>query len=267
MSEPRSVEEVVGVVVPRLQDAVAVEVRKLAQELASRADEVRAEVEAEHAAALAREHRRSMAERAEAISAAVSVAREQAALGVVSRLVDAIRRLDEQTNFGGVLDALADLAAAEAGRAALFVAAEGALKSWRTVGFDAPVDEPERVLAVADAGVVARAIDERRSVPVTRSAEDASPDAPPAFAALSEDCAGVAVPVLVGGEAVVAVYADEGTGGRGSDRARWTRVVELYARHAGARLEALTAERAAAFARDAIRAAPAADPETTGSWP
>ena len=131
-----------------------------------------------------------MAERAEAISAAVSVAREQAALGVVSRMVDAVRRLDEQPTFSGVLDALADLAAAEAGRAALFVAAEGGLKSWRTVGFDAP----ERVLAVADAGVVARAIDERRSVPVTRGAEDASQDAPPAFAALSEDCAGVGRP-------------------------------------------------------------------------
>ena len=256
MAGSRSIEEVVGVVVPRLQDAVAVEVRNLAQELAARAEEVRAETAAEHEASLARERTRAMAERAEAISAAVAVAREQAALGVVSRLLDAVRRLDEQVTLGGVLDALADLAGAEAGRAAVLLAAEGGLRSRRLVGFDAPAEEVGPVLLPSEAGVVAQALEERRSVPVVRSAEDASQGRPPAFAMLPEDCAGVAVPVSIGGEPRVAVYADEGTGGRGSDSARWIPVVELLARHAGARLEALTAERAAAYARDAVRGAP-----------
>ena len=259
MTGSRSVEDVVEVLVPRLQDAVAVEVRNLAQELAVRAAEVRAEAEAEREALRARERRQAMAEHAEAISAAVAVAREQAALGVVSRLLDAVRRLDEQTTLSGVLDALADLAATEAGRAALFVAADEGLRSWCLVGFDAAAAETKRVLTAADAGVAGRAIDERRSVWVVRGAEEGAQDRPPVFATLPEDRAGVAVPVLIGGEPLVAVYADEGTRERGSDSARWIPAIELLARHAGSRLEALAAERAAAFARDAVPFAPGAD--------
>ena len=171
---------------------------------------------------------------------------------MVSRLLDAVNRLDEQTTLSGVLDALADLAGAEAGRAALFVAQKGGLQSWRLVGFDAPADETGRVLSVADAGVAGRAMEERRSVAVTRGAGNGAQDRPPAFAALAEECAGVAVPLLIGGEPLVAVYADEGTAGRGSDSARWMAVVEILARHAGSRLEALAAERAAALARSAV---------------
>ena len=59
MSGAQGVDDVVQVVVPRLQDAVASEIRKLAQELAARADEVRAEAEAEHEASLARERERA----------------------------------------------------------------------------------------------------------------------------------------------------------------------------------------------------------------
>ncbi len=252
MAGSRSVEDVVGVVVPRLQDAVASEIRNLAQELGARAEEARAEAVAEHEASLTRERRQAMTERAEAISAAVAVAREQAALGAASRLLEAVSRLDEQTTLSGVLDALADLAGAEAGRAALFVAAEGGLRSWRLVGFDAGAEEAGRVLALAEAGVAARAIDERRSVPVARDGEVGVQNRPPAFAALAEDCAGVAVPVLIGGEPLVAVYADEGTEGRASDATRWIPVIEILARHAAARLEALAAERAAALARNVV---------------
>ena len=257
MAGSRGVEDVVEVVVPHLQDALASEIRKLAQQLSARAEEARAETEAEHEASLARERRRAMAERAQAIAAAVAVAREQAALGVVTRLRDALNHLDEQTTLSGVLDALAELAGAEAGRAALFVAAEGGLQSWRLVGFDAPADETGRVLSAADAGVAGRAIDERRNVAVSRGAGDGAQgdgagDRSPVFAALAEECTGVAVPVLIGGEPLVAVYADDGTAGRGSDSARWIAVVEILARHAGSRLEALAAERAAALARFAV---------------
>lgn len=259
MSGKRSVEDVVQVVVPRLQDAVASEIKSLAQELAARAEEVRAEVEAEHEASLAREREQAVAERAEAVSAAVTVAREQAAVGVVSRLADAVRRLDEQTTLSGVLDALADLAAAEAGRAALFVAAAGGLCVWRVVGLDAPAAEEKRVLPASETGVIGQAIDEGRVVPVTGEAgEDTGngEDGPPAFVTLPEDRAGVAVPVLVGGEPLVAVYADEGPEGARSGSARWIQVIEILARHTGSRLEALAAERAAAFARQAVGSVP-----------
>lgn len=257
MSGAQGVDDVVQVVVPRLQDAVASEIRKLAQELAARADEVRAEAEAEHEASLARERERAEAERAEAVAAAG----ERAAAGAASRLLDRIRRLDERTTLSGVLDALAELAAAEAGRAAVFVAAEEGLRVWRAVGWDAP-DGERKVLTASEAGVVGRAIGERRSVPVAR---DGGPDAangagrPPAFALLPKDRAGVAVPVPIGGEPLVAVYADEGTEGTGADGARWTPAVEILASHAGARLEAVAAERAAAFARKVGPEAPGAD--------
>lgn len=265
MAGSRSVEDVVEVVVPRLQDAVAVEIRSLAQELAARAEEVRAEAAAEHEASLARERQQAMAERAAAIAAAAAVAREQAALGVVSGLLDAVRRLDAETTLSGVLDALADLAGAQAGRAALFVVKDGDMRIWRRVGFDAPAETDARVLPGSGAGVVGRAVDERRTVAVIRGADAGSPDGPPAFAVLSEDQAGAAVPVLIGGEPLVAVYADEGTDGNGSDNTRWIPAIELLASHAGSRLEALAAERAAALAREAVaRAAAAQGAETPG---
>ena len=244
----QSLDDVVQVVVPRLQDAVASEIRNLAQELAARADAVRAEAEAEHEASLARERERAAAERAEAVAAA----REQAAAGVASRLLDGMRRLDAGTTLSGVLDALAELAAAEAGRAAVFVAADEGLRVWRAIGWDAPVGGGKQVLTAAETGVVGQAIGERRSVPVAREAgADAANGGgrPPAFARLPKDRAGVAVPVPIGGEPLVAVYADEGTEGTGTDGARWTSVIEILASHAGSRLEAVAAARAAAFAR------------------
>ena len=259
MAGSRSVEEVVEVVVPRLQDAVAVEVRNLAQVLAARADEVRAKAVAEHEASLARERRRATDERAEALAAAVSAAREQTALGVVSRLLDAVRRLDDETTLSGVLDALTDLAATEAGRAALFVAVDGGLRVWRLVGFNAVAAEAGPVLATEDAGVAGQAIGRRRSVWVTRGSQAGAQDRPPAFATLPADRSGVAVPVQIGGEPLVAVYADEGTEGGRSDSARWIPAIELLARHAGSRLEALAAERAAAFARDVVPPRPGVD--------
>ena len=268
MAGSQSIDDVVQVVVPRLQDAVASEIRNLAQELAARADEVRAEAEAEHEASLVRARERALSERAAAISTAEAEAREQAALGVASRLLDAVRRLDEQATLSGVLDALADLAAAEAGRAAVFVAADAGLQIWRVVGLDAPAGRDKPVLTATEAGIVGRAIGERRSVPVDPDAgEDANDgdDRAPAFALLPADRAGVAVPVLIGGEALVAVYADEGSKGTGSDSARWVPVIEILARHAGARLEAVAAERAAAFARNAVAPARAAGDASGGT--
>lgn len=263
MEETRSIDDVVQVVVPRLQDAVASEIRSLAQELAARADEVRAETEAEHEASLVRARERALSERAEALAEA----REQAALGVALRLLDGVRRLDEQATLSGVLDALADLAAAEAGRAAVFVAADEGLRIWRVVGWDAPAGGEKRVLTATDAGIVGRAIGERRTVPVAPDAgEDASDgnDRAPAFALLPTGRAGIAVPVLIGGEPLVAVYADGGTEGTGADGRRWMPVVEVLASHAGARLEAVAAERAAAFARDAAAMTPAEGDASAG---
>lgn len=262
MAGSQSIDDVVQVVVPRLQDAVASEIRNLAQELAARADEVRAEAEAEHEASLARERELALAERADAVSAAMAEAREQAALDVALRLVDGVRRLDEQATLSGVLDALADLAAAEAGRAAVFVVADEGLQVWRVVGLDAPAGETKRYLTATEAGIVGRAIGECRSVPVVPDAgKDVNDgdDRAPAFALLPKDRAGVAVPVLIGGEPLVAVYADEGSKETGSDSACWVPVIEILASHAGARLEAVAAERAAAFARDAVGPAPVGD--------
>lgn len=258
MAGAQGLDDVVQVVVPRLQDAVASEIRNLAQELAARADAARAEAEAEHEASLARERERAAAERAEAVAAA----RGQGAAGVASRLLDRIRRLDERTTLSGVLDALAELAAAEAGRAAVFVAAEEGPRVWRAVGWDAPDGGGKQVLTAAETGVAARALGERRSVTVARDAGADAADGegrPPAFALLPKDRAGVAVPVPIGGEPLVAVYADDGTEGTGADRARWTPVIEILASHAGSRLEAVAAERAAAFARQVAPEAPGAD--------
>ena len=198
-------------------------------------------------------------------SEAVAIGRE-AARDAVARLLDAVQRLDAQSTLTGVLDALADLAAAGAGRAALFVKAGGEMRGWRFVGFGPEVGEArQHVVNGADRGLLGRAIAERRTQVLAARGDDddgdggGDPDAsdagkPPAFAALPASRGAVAVPVLVGGEPLVAIYADDAPpagGGEAADASshpHWTGVVELLARHAGCRLEALTANRAAEMA-------------------
>ena len=258
MTVGRDIENAVDGAVARIREAAESEIRDLVQMLAADAESA----VAAHDAAIAQvrgeaaEREAVIARAAEAEAVAVG---RQSARSAVARLLEAVQRLDAQTTLIGVLDTLADVAAADAGRAALFVATGGEMRGWRFVGFGPEVGAArEHIVNGAVGGLLGRAIAERRTQILAAGGEGAASDAgePPAFAALPAGRGAVAVPVLVGGEPMVAVYADDATTASDGDAAdasshlHWTGVVELLARHAGCRLEALTANRAAEMAGD-----------------
>ena len=244
MTAGRHIDEAIDDAVARVREAAESELRTVVSRLR------------EEAAAAQEAARVTEAE-------AIAIGRE-AARDAVARLLEAVQRLDAPSTLSGVLDALADLAAAAAGRAALFVEAGGELRGWRFVGFGPEVGEArDHVVTGADRGLLGRAIAERMTQVLADRDDAGSDDGDrdpsaaeelPSFAALPAGRCAVAVPVLVGGEPLVAVYADDAASTRDGDAAdasshpHWTNVVELLARHAGCRLEALTANRAAEMA-------------------
>ena len=251
MTAGRHIDEVIDDAVARVREAAESELRAVVSRLPRRRRP--------------RRGRRRLAQ--EAVRAteadAVAIGRE-AARDAVARLLDAVQRLDAQSTLTGVLDALADLAAAGAGRAALFVKAGGELRGWRFVGFGPETGEArDHVVNGAEGGLLGRAITERMTQVLSARDDEgggagdrdaSAAGEPPSFAALPAGCGAVAVPVLVGGEPLIAIYVDDAPpagGGEAVDASshpHWTGVVELLARHAGSRLEALTANRAAEMA-------------------
>ncbi len=226
MSLEQDVQMAVDALLARLREAIDRDVRTMASELVARA-------EAERQALLDDVQRAADLERTAA----------------VSRLLDAVRHLDAQPTLTDVLDTLTELVAEEAGRAAVFVASDGDMRGWRFAGFGPEAGEARsRILKGSDAGFLSLAIGSRqtRVLPAGRARIDA--DRPPAFTALPGDRSALAVPVLIGGETMVLVYADDVHAESQSILSQWSDAVELLARHAGHRLAALTADRAVALA-------------------
>ena len=164
----------------------------------------------------------------------------------VSQVLDTIRLLDDQTTLTSLLEALTEAAATYASRAALFVRVGGEMRGWRFEGFGSDAAEAgHEVLNGAGSGFLGRAIDEGRALVLTPPPGEDELDWPPAFAALPPDRSAIAVPVTVGGQPMVALYADDAQRDGPSTPAAWSDVIELLARHAGRCMEALTANRAA----------------------
>jgi hypothetical protein len=154
-----------------------------------------------------------------------------------ARLVDALRRFDAGRSLTEVLDTLAESAAAEAGRAIVFLVTGSQLKAFRRYGF-ADEGDTDLELAIGESGVLGAAL--RGTMPVNAGSDD---EDAPRFAALPPGRRLMAVPLGVGGETVAVLYADEGAAG--DARAGWQASVEAIARHAARSLEVITAFRAA----------------------
>jgi hypothetical protein len=162
--------------------------------------------------------------------AAASVERQaaerEATIAGFERLATTFRRIDAAASLTEILGALAPAAAAETARVALLVASPavggsaGNFKPWGIYGFPAPPEGFE--------------------LPVT-SAEDLSRTGLP-FAPLRASRAGLALPIQVGGQTVAMLYADDGEAEHQTP-APWPEAIELLARHAATRMEALIALR------------------------
>jgi hypothetical protein len=164
------------------------------------------------------------------------------------RLLDGVKALDDATSLSEVLDALTAAAASEAGRAAMLVVKGDRLLGWRTSGFGELDAQPRTIESSAsDADALARAVATGRPV-VTGSGPASSV---PSFVSADAGRTGIAVPLLVGGRAVAVVYAD--APGTAADGATTQAAIDVFVRHAGRCLEALTVQRAAQARTSAVR--------------
>ena len=179
--------------------------------------------------------------------AAVDVARAVARGGaharhdLMTRIVDAVRRLDEATSLRGILDALALGASAVAARAAVLLVDGSTLRAYKHSGF-APGQTPND-LNVSASALLTAAVQMRQVTTVPSGGSMPDPLAP-AFMRVPAGHVGLVIPLIVGREVVAVVYAD------GEERLSqhpgapvWTEQVEVLVRHASARLENVTSQR------------------------
>lgn len=161
----------------------------------------------------------------------------------IGRILTAVRRLDEATTLGGILDALADAAALEGLRVAVLLVDRGRLCVYRHHGFpagDVPVEVP-----VTASEALSEAILRCQAVAVDRSRRLDASVAP--FLRVAPGRSGLVLPLVVDQSAVALVYS-EGADALASSRApadtaKWTEVVEVLVRHGSARLESVTSQR------------------------
>jgi chemotaxis protein histidine kinase CheA len=233
--------------------------QRLAGDLATARDQAQGQLDAERQRAAAElQNARSQAEieleaerqrGARALSEARVAAAEAdrtrtAALPLVdegessSRLVDAIRLLDEAANLTDLLAAAVRGAAAEASRAAIFIIQGTELREWPVAGVPSVDSGPLRIDG-REAGVIAEAL--RRNQPAQTGGPDGA--AAPFFASLGPDKVAVAVPLVLEGIPVAVLYADQG--GNGQVAASWQDHIQILGRHAAACAASLTAVRTA----------------------
>ena len=167
-----------------------------------------------------------------------------------SRLLELLGLLDSQTTLTAILKTLTDVTATVAGRATVFVTMNGEMRGWHAVGFDdeGQGDPGNYIVDDSDSSILGLAIRDRETHVFGRSERQTDVHFPPAFADVSSSNTAVAVPVVIGGESLVTLYADDSSTAASNSPGQWTEFVEALARHAGYRLEALTADRVAAWA-------------------
>lgn len=173
--------------------------------------------------------------------AAVRRARESR-LDDLERLMMALRRIDESNSLTAVLSALARGAAVETSRVAILLVDGDIFRTWEHLGFDDGTGPTE--IPMDTAGALASAVSLKQTSLVT-SVPDDDESSLPDFMRVPDGHTALAVPLLVGGDVVAVLYADDVSKTvEGDGVALWTEEVQLLARHAALRLENVTSVRA-----------------------
>ncbi len=226
--------------------AKAAETRANAAETSAQAAEMN--VHAAQASAQAAEERAQTAE-----AQAKAAPAPEAAVDDREGLARAMRAIDTAWSIGDILNRLVDGSQGDAARAAVFLIRGGRFEGFRFAGFTPDPSPPESVaVPLAEGGVLADAV-------ARAATTQAGPDTPvsvPAFARGATGRTCLAVPMMLGEQAVAVFYAD--TDGAGPFRPA---LLEILARHAGQRLAMVTAFKAARAASPPA-AAPAAPRRT-----
>ena len=171
---------------------------------------------------------------------------------VASKLLAGVRRLDADTTLTAVLESLGDLVAADVGRAAIFVVEEeGKIRPWRLVGFSPEIaDVTSLTLTDADVSFLNEVIIKRQACLLSSADGRNTNSRGFSFAEVPEDRDALVVPVVIGDDVMVLVYADDVSAASPLPGSSWSEAVELLARYAGRRLEGLTVGRALASIRE-----------------
>jgi hypothetical protein len=148
----------------------------------------------------------------------------------ISRLADSLRAIDYAKSLSDVLETLATAASNESARAGVFLLSGDGLRSFRLFGFPAACEDAPIELPLSRAGVLADAI-QTRTVATTVIGT---------FDALPPDVTAVAIPLVLAGSPIGALYAE------GAD----VPAVEILTRFASRALEALTAMKTARAVAD-----------------
>lgn len=174
-------------------------------------------------------------------AAALRAAADQGSLAAMERLLDAFRRLDQASTLTALIDTLAEAAAGETTRSAVFVIRGREARGWRVAGFaDAPADVRLVSVPLDAAGAIGVCVRSKGRVDITPATFAEAGGL--AFMAAADAASGLAMPVTLGGETAAVIYGDDGGAG---GPAGWRETIEILARHASRCLEAQTAIRAA----------------------
>jgi len=162
-------------------------------------------------------------------------------LDTLERLLSTARQIGAADSLSGVLEALMRGASAQTSRVAVMVVDGDHLKVWGHRGF-APGLVPSDML-IGAAGTLAATVALRQSSFVSPLI-DGDAQATPAFMRVPVGFTGVVVPLVVGGDVVALLYADDVERTATQDEAPiWSEEVELLARHASVCLQNITAVR------------------------
>jgi hypothetical protein len=126
-------------------------------------------------------------------------------------LLEAIRAIDNARSLTGVLDALVDHAAREAGRAAVLLVRGGKFRGWKFAGFGPEFENATSIeIAPANAGIMTGAL---------QSGSTAASGETPPFAHAAAPGSAVAIPIAISGDTVAVLYADRARNSDGADAA------------------------------------------------
>ncbi len=200
-----------------------------------------AAVQATQAAADAASVAQLQSMQAQAAHSDKSGARE-ARVDTLERLLGAVRRIDESTSLSGILESLARGASAETSRVAILLVDGDLLKPWGQHGF-APGQAPYELQIESSGLLTATVALKQTSFVKPLIARDLTT---PGFMQVPVGHTGLVVPLIVGGDVVAVLYADDvGKKPEQEDAPVWTEEIDLLVRHAAIRLENLTSVRTA----------------------
>jgi hypothetical protein len=170
--------------------------------------------------------------RAEAFEAGLRQGKDD----VTTRLLAAIRSLDDATALSQTLEIMVSAVRRDARHAGIFLWRNDRLQAWGAAEFTSDTGQAVAELNPDDAGVIANAF--RTGLPQLAT----SADRWPSFGRELPTGVFAAVPLIMSGHVIAVLCADHASASEGTHLAI---TCELLARHATQRLESLTAQRLA----------------------